>query len=197
MFIHGRSSSDRPSFMAPPKAPCSFMVHSRPLPFRLPFQPSFNQIPGSGPKSPLRPLPHVRRSFPPLRPLVLQKTQALRRRQHGRRKRTPPTASSSSSATRIVDTHRVLGTTHDVLVLQDFEALTPNLVARTVETVQGGGLVILLLRTVKNLRQLYAMSMDVHSRYRRRARATSCRGSTRGSSSAWENVPAASSATTS
>jgi N-acetyltransferase 10 len=55
---------------------------------------------------------------------------------------------------------------HDVLVLQDFEALTPNLVARTVETVQGGGLVILLLRTVKNLRQLYAMSMDVHSCYR-------------------------------
>ena len=64
------------------------------------------------------------------------------------------------------DSHRVLGTTVGVLVLQDFEALTPNLMARTIETVQGGGLVIFLLRTVKSLKQLYAMSMDVHARYR-------------------------------
>ncbi|KAL7539118.1 hypothetical protein ACHAWF_006304 [Thalassiosira exigua] len=64
------------------------------------------------------------------------------------------------------DSHRVLGTTHSVLVLQDFEALTPNLMARTVETVRGGGLVIFLLRTVTSLRQLYSMTMDVHSRYR-------------------------------
>lgn len=64
------------------------------------------------------------------------------------------------------DSHRVLGSTHSILVLQDFEALTPNIMARTIETVQGGGLVIFLLRTVKSLRQLYAMSMDVHSRYR-------------------------------
>jgi len=64
------------------------------------------------------------------------------------------------------DTHRVLGTTVGMLVLQDFEALTPNLMARTIETVEGGGLVIFLMRTVKSLKQLYAMSMDVHSRYR-------------------------------
>lgn len=64
------------------------------------------------------------------------------------------------------DSHRVLGTTHSLLVLQDFEALTPNIMARTVETVQGGGMIVFLLRTVKSLKQLYAMSMDVHSRYR-------------------------------
>ena len=64
------------------------------------------------------------------------------------------------------DSHRVLGTTVGVLVLQDFEALTPNLMARTIETVQGGGLVVFLMRTVKSLKQLYAMTMDVHSRYR-------------------------------
>ena len=64
------------------------------------------------------------------------------------------------------DSHRVLGTTHSILVLQDFEALTPNIMARTIETVQGGGLIIFLLRTVTSLRQLYAMTMDVHSRYR-------------------------------
>jgi N-acetyltransferase 10 len=56
-----------------------------------------------------------------------------------------------------------------MVVLQDFEALTPNLLARTVETVEGGGLVILLIKTVSSLRQLYTMSMDVHSRYRTEA----------------------------
>ena len=39
-------------------------------------------------------------------------------------------------------------------MLQDFEALTPNLLARTVETVEGGGLVIILLRTVASLKQV-------------------------------------------
>lgn len=38
--------------------------------------------------------------------------------------------------------------------------------ARTIETIEGGGLVILLLKTVTSLKQLYAMSMDVHSRFR-------------------------------
>jgi len=64
------------------------------------------------------------------------------------------------------DSHRVLGNTFGVLVLQDFEALTPNIMARTIETVQGGGLVIFLMRSVKSLKQLYAMTMDVHARYR-------------------------------
>ncbi len=64
------------------------------------------------------------------------------------------------------DTHRVLGSTVGMLVLQDFEALTPNIMARTIETVEGGGLVIFLMRSVKSLKQLYTMSMDVHARYR-------------------------------
>lgn len=46
-----------------------------------------------------------------------------------------------------------------VYFLQDFEALTPNLLARTVETVEGGGLVVLLLRTMSSLKQLYTMAM--------------------------------------
>jgi N-acetyltransferase 10 len=54
-------------------------------------------------------------------------------------------------------------------ILQDFEALTPNLLARTVETVEGGGLVILLLKGMSSLKQLYTLSMDVHSRYRTEA----------------------------
>ncbi|CAJ0559877.1 unnamed protein product, partial [Mesorhabditis spiculigera] len=64
------------------------------------------------------------------------------------------------------ETKNILGNTYGMVVLQDFEALTPNLLARTVETVEGGGLVLLLLHSVNSLRQLYAISMDVHHRYR-------------------------------
>lgn len=46
-----------------------------------------------------------------------------------------------------------------MLVLQDFEAITPNLLARTIETVEGGGLVVLILKTMSSLKQLYTMTM--------------------------------------
>lgn len=64
------------------------------------------------------------------------------------------------------ESQKILGNTYGMRVLQDFEAITPNLLARTIETVEGGGLVVLLLKTMTSLRQLYTMSMDVHSRYR-------------------------------
>ncbi|KAJ2556587.1 N-acetyltransferase 10 [Coemansia sp. RSA 1933] len=64
------------------------------------------------------------------------------------------------------ESHKILGNTYGMCVLQDFEALTPNILARTIETVEGGGVVVLLLKTMKSLKQLYTMTMDVHSRYR-------------------------------
>lgn len=44
-------------------------------------------------------------------------------------------------------------------ILQDFEAITPNTLARTIETVEGGGMVVLLLKSMKSLKQLYTMTM--------------------------------------
>lgn len=67
------------------------------------------------------------------------------------------------------ETHKILGNTFGMCVLQDFEAMTPNLLARTIETVEGGGIIVILLRSVSSLRQLYTMSMDVHERYRTEA----------------------------
>eukprot|EP00842_Homolaphlyctis_polyrhiza_P001742 jgi/Hompol1/2569/HPOL_002958-RA len=61
------------------------------------------------------------------------------------------------------ETDKILGNTYGMC---DFEALTPNLLARTIETVEGGGIVVLLLKTMTSLKQLYTMTMDVHSRYR-------------------------------
>jgi tRNA(Met) C34 N-acetyltransferase TmcA len=57
------------------------------------------------------------------------------------------------------ESHKILGNTYGMLVLQDFEAITPNLLARTIETVEGGGVVVLLLKTMSSLRQLYTMTM--------------------------------------
>ncbi|KAG0135931.1 GNAT acetyltransferase 2-domain-containing protein [Tuber indicum] len=67
------------------------------------------------------------------------------------------------------ETEKILGNTYGMCIIQDFEALTPNLLARTIETVEGGGLAILLLKTMTSLKQLYTMTMDIHSRYRTEA----------------------------
>jgi len=46
---------------------------------------------------------------------------------------------------------------------------TNLIVFRTIETVEGGGIVVLLLKSVSSLKQLFTMSMDVHARYRTEA----------------------------
>lgn len=58
------------------------------------------------------------------------------------------------------ESHRVLGQTFNMLVLQDFSSLTPNILARTVETVSGGGLIVLLLDDMQSLNDLYTVTMD-------------------------------------
>lgn len=67
------------------------------------------------------------------------------------------------------ETDKILGNTYGMCILQDFEAITPNLLARTIETVEGGGVVLLLLKSMNSLKQLYTLSMDIHSRYRTEA----------------------------
>jgi len=47
----------------------------------------------------------------------------------------------------------------DEFACQDFEALTPNILARTIETAEGGGMVVILLKTMTSFQQLYTMSM--------------------------------------
>lgn len=47
--------------------------------------------------------------------------------------------------------------------------MTPNLLARTIETVEGGGLIVFLLQSLTSLKQLYTFTMDVHERFRTEA----------------------------
>ena len=65
----------------------------------------------------------------------------------------------------------MLGQTFGMCILQDFESITPNVLCRTIETVEGGGLVVMLFNTMTSLKQLYSLSMDVHARYRTEAHA--------------------------
>ena len=57
------------------------------------------------------------------------------------------------------ETQKILGNTYGMCILQDFEAITPNNLARTIETVEGGGMVVLLLKSMSSLKQLYTMTM--------------------------------------
>eukprot|EP01053_Blabericola_migrator_P002229 Blabericola_migrator_1__2228@NODE_1614_length_4166_cov_98_861430_g1051_i0_p1_GENE_NODE_1614_length_4166_cov_98_861430_g1051_i0NODE_1614_length_4166_cov_98_861430_g1051_i0_p1_ORF_typecomplete_len768_score197_22Helicase_RecD/PF05127_14/1_4e44DUF1726/PF08351_11/1e23DUF1726/PF08351_11/4_7e03DUF1726/PF08351_11/9e03GNAT_acetyltr_2/PF13718_6/1_3e08AAA_30/PF13604_6/0_00018AAA_22/PF13401_6/0_47PIF1/PF05970_14/2_2e03PIF1/PF05970_14/0_58_NODE_1614_length_4166_cov_98_861430_g1051_i0202323 len=63
------------------------------------------------------------------------------------------------------DCSKILGHTYDFCVLQDFESLTPNVLCQTVETCAGGGLVILMMKRLDNLKMLHeTVSMDYHKR---------------------------------
>ncbi|MCD7470158.1 hypothetical protein HAX54_009819 [Datura stramonium] len=62
------------------------------------------------------------------------------------------------------DSERILGSTYGMCVLQDFEALTPNLLARTIETVEGGGLILCPLLRASTPWSWY--TPDVHNRFR-------------------------------
>ena len=43
------------------------------------------------------------------------------------------------------------------------------MLCRAMETIEGGGMIVMLFNTMTSLRQLYTISMDVHSRYRTEA----------------------------
>ncbi|ELA41453.1 uncharacterized protein VICG_01558 [Vittaforma corneae ATCC 50505] len=49
---------------------------------------------------------------------------------------------------------KILGKTCDILILQDFEALTPNMMACSIETVRGGGAIVLLLDLEKSIKEI-------------------------------------------
>lgn len=63
---------------------------------------------------------------------------------------------------RYKDTSSILGKTYDMLILQNFEDITPNNFARTIETVSGGGTILLLLESMQNLKDMYNVSMSFH-----------------------------------
>ncbi|UYV70315.1 NAT10 [Cordylochernes scorpioides] len=61
------------------------------------------------------------------------------------------------------DIETILGSTCDILVLQDFEMLTPNILAQSIETVSGGGMIIFI--TKLTLDKIKNIKMFAHAKY--------------------------------
>ncbi|KAM0680824.1 N-acetyltransferase 10 [Glugoides intestinalis] len=59
------------------------------------------------------------------------------------------------------ENNRILGRTCDMLILQDFEALTPNMIACAIETVRGGGVIILLFDQEKSIKEIIARKSEM------------------------------------
>jgi len=59
------------------------------------------------------------------------------------------------------DSTALLGSTFGCVILQDFEALTANLLAQTVETAEGGGLVVLLVSSAASFKQIYSAPVPI------------------------------------
>lgn len=49
-----------------------------------------------------------------------------------------------------MDADKILGNTYDILILQDYSALTPNILAKSFEVVKGGGIIMLLAEDIEN-----------------------------------------------
>ncbi|XP_076069468.1 RNA cytidine acetyltransferase-like [Oratosquilla oratoria] len=62
------------------------------------------------------------------------------------------------------DTQQILGTTCGMCVLQDIQGMTPNSLCRVMETVSGGGVILILLSSMSHLKEIYDLPMDAHTR---------------------------------
>ncbi len=71
--------------------------------------------------------------------------------------------SSSIQRIKYDESQKILGRTYGILILQDFQAITPNLLCRTIETVQGGGMIIFLFNNMTSLNQLYSIVIDSYT----------------------------------
>ncbi|KAF9761372.1 RNA cytidine acetyltransferase [Nosema granulosis] len=60
-------------------------------------------------------------------------------------------------------TEKILGQTVDMLILQDFESLTPNLIALSIETCRGGGVIVLLLDKSSSIDSIINTKSDLIS----------------------------------
>jgi N-acetyltransferase 10 len=63
------------------------------------------------------------------------------------------------------DTKKLLGNSFSMVVLEDFENITPNSLARIIETVEGGGTILFLLETINSLKNVHSLSMEIYKNF--------------------------------
>lgn len=60
------------------------------------------------------------------------------------------------------NTTSVLGQTFGMLIIQDFEAVTPNNLARIIECVEGGGLIAIMMSSAQTLQEVASLKMVIY-----------------------------------
>ena len=63
------------------------------------------------------------------------------------------------------ETEKVLGNTFSILLIQDFQCTTPNILCRAIECIMGGGAILLMLSNLDKLQSLPNLLMEAHHRY--------------------------------
>jgi N-acetyltransferase 10 len=64
------------------------------------------------------------------------------------------------------ETKKLLGNSFGMCILQDFESITPNSLARIIDTIEGGGTIIFLLETLNSLKNLHHLSLEIYNNFR-------------------------------
>ncbi|ESO10552.1 hypothetical protein HELRODRAFT_167054 [Helobdella robusta] len=75
-------------------------------------------------------------------------------------------ASSTITFCSPYNTKTILGQTHNACIFQGLELLTPNIIARCVETVGRGGVILFVLEEHQSFHQLCHLHLEVHDKFR-------------------------------
>lgn len=59
------------------------------------------------------------------------------------------------------ETQKILGNSYGMCILEDFELVTPNILARIIETIEGGGIIILSIETTNSIKNLKKFSSNL------------------------------------
>ena len=63
------------------------------------------------------------------------------------------------------ETRKILGNTFGMCILEDFELISPNVLARVIETIEGGGLILLTTQTSNSLKNLKNLSLEIYKNW--------------------------------
>ncbi|KNH08278.1 hypothetical protein XU18_1179 [Perkinsela sp. CCAP 1560/4] len=62
------------------------------------------------------------------------------------------------------ESKKIIGNTYGMVILQDFESLTPDVLARVIETASGGGIVLFMMRALNSLERLHSLLVKGNSK---------------------------------
>lgn len=60
------------------------------------------------------------------------------------------------------ETRRILGNTYGMCIFEDLEYISPNILARIIETIEGGGIVIFIVEGLNSTKKLTDLSLGLH-----------------------------------